>query len=487
MSNSKFHRFILMDVDGKAYEISPRDWKKCPIFKKKGEVYRLLRIFVRNELEGNPPKGKPKHIELMRKLELVDYCPESDVGHMKWYPNGVLMFDLMMDYALQKIALPWGAFKMKNPMLFRESIKEISQLMGEFHERDYKIEEEGEKFVLRFAADPGGFPFMQKVLFSYRQMPVKNYEEAICFRKEQKGECVGLRRVRNFHMTDMHAFCTDEKQAKEEFEKLCRMFKELMDKVIAENNWVLGWEIVESYYNDWEDWFKKIVKDLKIPAFFKLMKKMTHYYAFKNEYQAIGADEANVQISTVQYDVKDGERFDISYVGDDGKRHPCIILHASSFGSIERALYAMLEKAAKDESNGKAPILPLWLSPEQARLIPVSTEKHMKKAEEIAEKLEQANIRVGIDDRNLTVPKKIYEAKMRWIPRIIAIGDKELKSDKLPAVIREKSGVKEEYRKTMSLKELIEDINSECQEMPFRPMYLPREISKRPVFVPWGK
>jgi threonyl-tRNA synthetase len=259
-----------------------------------------------------------------------------------------------------------------------------------------------------------------------------------------------------------------------------------MNKVIAKD-WVLGFEIVEEYYDKWKDWFAYLVRELQVPAFFKIMKKMSHYYAFKNEYQAIGADEANVQISTVQYDIKDGERFDISYVGEDGKRHPCLILHASSFGSIERAMYAILEMAAKMELKGKAPMLPIWLSPEQIRLIPVSSEKHLKEVQKIAKKLEEANIRVGVDDREITVPKKVYEAKMSWIPRIIVIGDKEIQSKKYPVVIREKSGIKDEHREEMDLERVIKDMHEKTEDMPFRRMYLPREVSKRPIFVPWGK
>jgi threonyl-tRNA synthetase len=478
----KFHKFVLFDKDGKDFEVTKQNWKKCKLFENKDEVYNLLKIFVRNELEGNPEKCSPKHVEFMRKLELIDYCPESDIGNMKWYPNGVLMFDLMHDYALHKIAIPWGAFKMKNPMIYKKSIKEISQLMGEFHERDYKVLSDDEEFVLRFAADPGGFPFMQKVYFSYKQMPVKNYEEAICFRREQSGECVGLRRLRNFHMTDMHAFCMNEKQAKEQYEILSKKFQTLMNNVIAKD-WVLGFEIVEEYYDKWKDWFSHIVKEMKVPAFFKIMKEMSHYYAFKNEYQAIGADGANVQISTVQWDVKDGERFNISYVGEDGQKHPCLILHASSFGSMERAMYAILEMAAKMEMKGKAPMIPMWLSPEQVRLIPVSSVKHLEKTQEISAKLEEADIRVGVDDRDMTVPKRVFDAKMKWIPRIIVIGDKEMESGKYPVVIREKSKIKEGHREDMKLEELINDVKEKTKGMPFRRMYLPREVSKRPIFV----
>ncbi|MEM5879125.1 MAG: threonine--tRNA ligase [Candidatus Aenigmatarchaeota archaeon] len=487
VKKEKFHRFFIIDVDGEEYEVDKKNWKSCKIFSKKEKRYECLKIFVRNELEGNPPKRKqPKHIELMRKLELVDYCPESDVGNMKLYPNGVLMKDLIMDYALYKIAIPLGAMKMQNPLLYRTDVEEIKKLQGEFHERDYTVEEKV-PLVLRFASDPGAFPFVQKLVFTYKNMPVKVYEEAICFRKEKKGELSGLMRVRNFWMTDQHVLCADEDQAKKVYEELSLLFAKLMNETLAKEHWVLGFEIVESFYEKYKEFFKEIVKKIKVPAFFKMMKEMSHYYAFKNEYQAIFLDGNNLQISTVQWDVKNGERFNICFTDKDGKKVPVpFIIHASSFGSIERAMAAILETGAWMEEEDKAPMLPIWLSPEQVRLIPVSCEKHLKKCEEIAKILEKEKIRVGIDDRELTVPKKVFEAKRSWIPYIIVVGDKELKSEKLPVVIREKSSTKKEFREEMGLKEFLKEIREKTADMPFRPLYIPRELSKRVVFVPWG-
>jgi threonyl-tRNA synthetase len=260
-----------------------------------------------------------------------------------------------------------------------------------------------------------------------------------------------------------------------------------MDETIAKEHWVLGFEIVEEFYEKYKEFFKNIIKKIQVPAFFKLMREMSHYYAFKNEYQAIFPDGNNLQVSTVQWDIKNGERFNIMFTDKNGKKIPVpYIIHASSFGSIERAMAAILETGAWMEKEGKAPMLPLWLSPEQVRLIPVSCEKHLKKCEEIAEKLEKEKIRVGVDDRDLTVPKKVFEAKRSWVPYIIVIGDKELKSKKFPVVMRERSSLKKEFRKNFSLKEFINGIEEKTSGMPFRPLYIPRELSRRVIFVPWG-
>ncbi len=467
---AKFVRFVLVDKNGTDFEVTPATWKQSPIWREKETD--LLKIFARNELEGNPRKAeKPRHIEYMQRLELVDYTPESDVGNMKWYPNGLLLKDLILDFQENNVAKPYGAFKIQNPILYRTDVPEIKMLMGEFHERDYKIEDEN--LVLRFASDPGAFPYMQKVTFSYKHMPVREYEEAICFRKEQKGEVSGLRRVRNFLMTDVHAFCMDEDQAREEFLKLSSLCKELMDSIISKGRWVLGWEVVEAFYEENKAWMLNMIKVVGVPSLIKIMKERSHYYTMKNEYQSIEADGANSQISTVQMDFVNGERFKITYTGEDGKEYPCLILHCSTFGSVERAVCSILENAAIDERQGIKPTIPLWLSPTQVRFIPIS-ENHLSYCMELLDGL--TTIRADIDDRNETLSSRIRDAERAWVPYICVIGDKEREAGTLSVRVRG------EGQQSMTIQELTTAVGEKIEGMPFRPLALPVLLSKRPKF-----
>ena len=481
----KFIKFYIIDAEGREHEITPDNWKSKTEIWDKGGVYKLLWTFVRNELEGRPPSGEsPKHIEYMRRLELLDYAPESDVGHMKWYPGGVLIKDLITDYALKKIALPWGAVKIQNPIIYRTDVESIKKLQGEFHERDYILEEEGKEFVLRFASDPGAFPFVQRTMLTYRQMPFRVYEEAICFRKEQRGELTGLIRVRNFWMTDQHAFCTSEEQALEEYRKLSVLFARLMRDTVAGEHWVLGFEIVEDFYEKYRGFFSELMHEINVPAFFKLMKEMTHYYAFKNEGQCIFSDGNNVQVSTVQWDVKNGERFGIGYVDKEGRRRSVpFIIHASSFGSIERSMASLLENAEWMKVEGKQPMLPVWLSPEQVRIIPLNPGIQLAKSVEIAQQLEENEIRVGVDDRDMSLSKRVMEAKRHWIPYLVVIGETEMKSDELPVTVRKDAKLDEDLRKKMTVRQLMDEIKRETEGMPFRRSYLPTLLSMRPIFV----
>ena len=477
---SEFVRFILADPNGNAYDVEPDSFEACPIFRdQKNPSIQHLWQFVANEFGGNSekPKGTPKHIEYMKRHDLLNYCDASEKGHYKWFPKGLLIQRLMLDYASQ-LAFEWGAFEMKNPILIRGGHNTVGQLMGEFHERDYRVDGGRGIGYLRYASDPLAFPFMQKVAFSHKQSPLKVYEEASCFRNEQQGEVSGLKRVRNFTMTDMHAACANAAEAREEFERLCHLFAGLMNHIIASGRWVLGWEGTVEFFEENREWLLSIGKRLGVPALFKLMPEMSHYYAMKNEFQALTADGANIQISTVQWDVKDGERFDIGYIDEQGQKQPCpVILHASSFGSIERALCAILENIAIDAERGVSPMFPFWLSPTQVRVIPVS-EKHLDPAREIFQRLRSQQIRADFDDRNDTLGRKIRDGEKEWIPYLLVIGDRELESGEL--AVRSRGSKKQEELK---LDELILRFREQQGDMPFRHLMFPPELSRRPLFL----
>jgi len=475
---SEFVRFIAVDLKGNVYEISKSDGLKSPLFAESTDTYALLRQFIANELLGSKNDNGllPKHIGYMQGHDLADYCSISEKGHLKWLPKGLLIYRLLLDYAAE-LARDWGAFEMRNPMIIRGDHNVIGQLMGEFHERDYRVDGGRGICYLRYASDPGAFPFMQKVQFSHKQSPLKVYEEAGCFRNEQQGEVSGLKRVRHFTMTDMHAACSSFEEARKEFELLCYLFADLMSSIVTKGRWVLGWEGTLDFYELHKDWLIRIGKNMGVPAFFKLMPRMSHYFAMKNEFQALTEDKANIQISTVQWDIKDGPRFDIGFIDASGEKHPCpVIIHASSFGSIERAICAILENIALDEVNGQVPMFPDWLSPTQIRMVPVS-EKHIGFVTDMCKQASKKLIRADIDDRNETLAKKIRDAEKEWIPYVAVMGDKEIASGEIRVRVRKTGRIE-----TLSMEKLCRHILAERGDRPFRPLPLPVNLSKRPVF-----
>jgi threonyl-tRNA synthetase len=204
---------------------------------------------------------------------------------------------------------------------------------------------------------------------------------------------------------------------------------------------------------------------------------MSHYYAIKNEYQFITGDGANVQVSTVQWDVKDGARFDIGYIDEQGYKQPCpVIIHASSFGSVERTLCAILENIARDEAGGAAPMFPMWLSPTQLRLIPVA-ENHNRLATELCTRFTESDVRTDIDEREFSVAKRVLFAEKEWIPYVCVIGDKENSSDRLSVRTRGSTG-----QQAMSINELTATVHERTKGMPYRSLPMPVLLSKRPLF-----
>ena len=474
---STFTRYVAVDAEGNAADVTRDGLAACPVLQGQGRRAGLFRQFVANELGmPRPASEQARHIDLMRRHELVDYCEASEKGHLKWFPKGVLIHRLILDYA-SDLARSWGAMEMKNPVLIRGDHNVVGELMGEFHERDYRVDGGRGICYLRYASDPLGFPFMQGVQFSHRQTPLKVYEEASCFRNEQEGEVGGLRRVRNFLMTDMHAGCATEEEAAAEFEYLCRRFARLMEEVIAADRWVLGWEGTIDFYQQHRDWLTGIGQDLGVPSLFKLMPEMSHYYAMKNEYQFITPDGANVQVSTVQWDVKDGPRFDIGYTDSDGRKQPCpVIVHASSFGSIERTLCAILENAAEAADSGEPACFPLWLSPTQVRIISVTPEA-LDLGDELCRGISGRQVRADVDDRDESVGRRIRDAEREWVPYQLVIGKREMASGNLTVRIRTEASQRE-----MSVEELVGLVRGQTDGMPFRPLPLPERLSGRPIF-----
>jgi threonyl-tRNA synthetase len=474
---SEFSRFLVVDLRGNTYEISPGSLADCPVFSRPEPQYSWLKQLVSNELAGRKAeKASPKHVAYMQSHDLLDYCEVSERGHYRWYPNGVLLQRLILDYA-GRLAIEWGAFEMKNPILIRGDHNLVGQLMGEFHERDYRVDGGRGTCYLRYASDPLAFPFMQNVRFSRKQSPLKVYEEASCFRNELEGEVSGLKRVRGFMMTDMHAACSSIPEAKREFEALCVKFAGLMNDIIAGGRWVLGWEGTIDFYEANREWLINIGQSLQVPAFFKLMPQMSHYYAIKNEYQFIAEDKSNIQVSTVQWDVKDGERFNIGYLEDDNQKHPCpVIIHASSFGSIERTLCAILENIAVNIDNGLPPMFPFWLSPTQVRILPVA-DAFVDFSLELCSQISGNNLRADIDDRDATVGKKIRDGEKEWIPYIIVAGEKEKSSGVLTIRDRENKN-----QTNMKLSEFIGLARQKQGNKPYRPSSMPVLLSKRPLF-----
>jgi threonyl-tRNA synthetase len=221
----------------------------------------------------------------------------------------------------------------------------------------------------------------------------------------------------------------------------------------------------------------EFAKSFGKPMLAEVWNERFFYFALKWDLNFVDNQDKAAALSTDQIDVENAKRYDITFVDEKGEKQFPLILHCSPSGAIERDIYALLEKAYRAQMTGKAPMLPLWLSPTQVRLIPIS-DKYLDKVEEIAQKIESHCIRVDVDDTASTLQKKIREAEQEWIPYIVVIGEKEVESGNLSVRDREIRGAQQ----NLPVESLVEKIKAKTAGMPFKPLPLPKNISSRPSF-----
>ena len=279
-------------------------------------------------------------------------------------------------------------------------------------------------------------------------------------------------------MPDCHALCADLTQAKEELMTRFDLCSEIMSEGLEFGNrdYELAVRFTSDFYEKNKDFLASMVKRFGRPALIEMLPERSFYWVMKWEFNFVDNQDKAAALSTDQVDIENAERYDIAYIDEKGEKKRPLILHCSPSGAIERCVYAILEKAYREQQSGKVPIMPLWLAPTQVRVIPVS-DKFMDYSEKIADELEQNHIRADVDDRPLTLQKKVREAETEWINYVLVIGQKELESQDLP--IRDRKARK--IRK-MNLEALISEVKEKTAGKPFQKLTLSKRLSKRPQF-----
>lgn len=418
---------------------------------------------------GASDAGEPPHVKLMREKELCDYESASDVGNLKWFPKGRLVRDLLADY-VYNLVVDQGAMPIETPIFYDLDNEAINVHAAKFGERQYRTDTK-KNLMLRFACCFGAFRVMADPFITWKNLPAKLYElSTYSFRFEKKGEVVGLKRLRAFTMPDFHSFCADMNSTLEEFSKQTDMC--IQTGVDLDVNYEIIFRATKDFYDENKDWMYSIGKKIGKPVLLEILPERKHYWSCKIDFAAIDYLGRPIENPTVQIDVESGKRFDITYLGEDGKEHYPTILHCSPTGSIERVICSLLEKTAI-ELDEKAPMLPTWLSPIEVRIITVG-EDHKDFANELYDKINAENIRVDVDDRDESVGKKIRNAATEWIPYIFVVGDNEKESGVFSVTVRE-TGEKVD----MTVDELIKEVLDKTQGMPYRGLPLPKDISTR--------
>lgn len=425
---------------------------------------------LREELVG----GYPEIINYLNRFGF-EWESYSDYGHMRMNPYAALIFDLVAEYSRQVVrSLNLPLFEIKGTAFFNLDLKPVKEHAELYGGRLYLMETDKGKFVLRYAACHQQFALIKDWIISYKDLPFAAFEIADSYRLEQSGEVELCFRLRRFFMPDLHVFVRNEDEAKfwlmnihhkimEEIEKLGRSY-ELLINVVS-----------PSEYVRYRDFLIEIAKDVGKPILITIYpsSELNYYWTINIEYIIIDKLKRPKEIGTVQIDIGNAKRFEITYIDETGEKHYPVILHSAVIGGLERYIYTLFDTALHLEK----PTLPTWVSPIQVRLIPVAKE-HLNYCIDIADKIEKHGFRVDIDDTKRSLSRKIVDAEREWIPYIAVVGEKEVANKTLTVRIR-----REGLQKNMTVNDLIKVLRNEVNGYPKKPIYFPRLLSKRPGFI----
>ena len=368
---------------------------------------------------------KRDHRKIGKELELFTFSSKVGQGLPLWLPNGAMLRE-RLEMFLRKVQKAYGYLPVITPHIGQKQLYVTSGHYAKYGKDSFRpitTPQEGEEFLLKPMNCPHHCEIYRSKPRSYKDLPLRLAEFGTVYRYEQSGELHGLTRVRGFTQDDAHIFCRPD-QLKEEFCKVIDIvlyiFKTLdFNEYIAQVS-LRDPENREKYIGSDENW-EKAERAIIEAAEEKGLKTVVEYgeaafYGPKLDFMVKDAIGRKWQLGTIQVDYNLPERFELEYTGSDDRKHRPVMIHRAPFGSMERFVAVLLE-----HTGGK---LPLWLTPQQAVILPVS-EKYNNYAKKVCNLLNNCDIRASIDDRNETIGKKIRENEMKRIPYLLVVGEKE--------------------------------------------------------------
>ena len=362
---------------------------------------------------------KRDHRKLGKELELFTIMEEGP-GFPFFLPKGMVLKNLLIDY-WREIHREAGYQEISTPMILSRSLWERSGHWAHYKENMYTTVIDEEDYAIKPMNCPGGMLVYKTKPRSYRDLPLRVGELGLVHRHELSGALHGLMRVRCFTQDDAHIFMTPD-QIKEEIKGVVA----LIDKVYGTFGFPYKIELStmpEDHMGELADWeratdaLRGAITELGYA--YEVNEGDGAFYGPKLDFHLQDCLGRTWQCGTIQLDFQLPERFELEYTGADGQKHRPIMIHRVVFGSIERFIGILIEHFAG--------AFPLWLAPEQVRILPIS-ERHHEKAREIYQQLFDAGMRVEIDERSEKIGYKIREAQLQKIPNMLIIGDKEAES-----------------------------------------------------------
>ncbi len=368
---------------------------------------------------------KRDHRKLGKEMELFTFSSRVGLGLPLWLPRGAVMRNILENF-LRKKQAELGYLPVVTPHIGSKDLYVTSGHYAKYGKDSFqpiRTPQEGEEYMLKPMNCPHHCEIFRSAPRSYRDLPLRFAEFGTVYRYEQSGELHGLTRVRGFTQDDAHLFCRPD-QLQEEFEKVIDLilyvFKTLkMTDYMAQIS-LRDPSNKEKYIGSDENWEKaeKAIIDAAAKKGLKTVVELGEaaFYGPKLDFMVKDAIGRRWQLGTIQVDYNLPERFELEFTDADGSKQRPVMIHRAPFGSLERFTAVVLEHTAGH--------LPVWLSPDQVKVLPIS-EKYEDYAEKVCELLKNSEIRASIDARNETLGKRIREISLLRVPVIAIVGEKE--------------------------------------------------------------
>ncbi len=423
MNTEELKAFKLLSVAGAYW----RGNEKNPMLQR---IYGTA-FLSQKELDGyvtqREEAQKRDHRKVGKQLGLFSFHEEGP-GLPFWKPKGLILKNLLIAFMREKLAA-YGYIEIETPTILRDKLWRTSGHWDNYRENMFFLERDEEVYALKPMNCPGGMLMYKEEKHSYRELPLKVAEFGKVHRYERSGVLAGLFRVRGFTQDDAHIFTTPEALQASVVETI-RFTDEVYKTFDFDYHVELSTRPPKSIGTD-EQWeiattgLRNALEELKLP--YKVNEADGAFYGPKIDFHLKDAIGRTLQCGTIQLDMSLPERFDLNYVGEDGRDHRVIMLHRAIFGSLERFIGILVEHYAG--------AFPLWLSPVQVRVMTIA-ERHNEYAQKLVDRLKKEGIRAESDLRTEKIGYKIREAEMMKIPYVFVVGDKEIETEQIAVRMR---------------------------------------------------
>ena len=363
--------------------------------------------------------AKRDHRKLGKELDLFSLHEEGP-GFPFFHPNGMVIRNELINY-WREVHRRYGYQEIKTPMILNRALWERSGHWAHYKDNMYFTPLDAEDYAIKPMNCPGGMMVYKTQTHSYRDLPLRAGELGLVHRHELSGALHGLFRVRNFTQDDAHIFMTPD-QIEGEIQKVIDLFDEVYSTFGLEYHAELSTRPDDSMGDD--DMWELATNGLRNALNNRGLKYIVNegdgaFYGPKIDFHLKDSIGRTWQCGTIQLDMQLPEKFDLTYVGEDGLKHRPVMIHRVVYGSIERFIGILIENYAG--------AFPVWMAPVQAKVLPI-TDKHMDYAYDIKKKLFDMGYRIEVDERNEKIGYKMREAQVQKIPYMLVVGDQEVEN-----------------------------------------------------------